>query len=261
MSPVGVLVTEGRDIYSRHHESCSLPGAIGMYALSLGIQTIGQSLPLPVYPLLSGLNAAVVGIIALAAVQLADKAIRDKLTRIQVLFGACAGVCYNALWYFPVLMVAGGLASVIWDGWMAQQVRRLKLAWQTRHSRPAEPEEAAIPPGANGETQPVPIELQEMGGNGQGSNAEDPSQPTASVRSRKATPANESRAPRTLPATPAESLRTDGEAQPSEDHFIRIWTGILILVLFFGRIFIPILCRRSQYSNGDNSFLYCRPCR
>ena len=61
-----------------------------MYALSLGIQTIGQSLPLPVYPLLSGLNAAVVGIIALAAVQLADKAIRDKLTRIQVLFGACA---------------------------------------------------------------------------------------------------------------------------------------------------------------------------
>jgi hypothetical protein len=213
-----------------------------MYALSLGIQNVGQSLPLPVYALLSGLNASIVGIIALAAVQLADKAIRDKLTRIQVLFGACAGVCYNALWYFPILLLAGGLASVIWDGWMAQRVRRLKVVWQSRHSRPAEPEEAAIPPGANGEIQPAPIELQELSGNGQGSNTEQSSQQTASVRPRKATPANEAmatRMPRAVAPTPAEPPRIGGEGQPSEGHSIRIWIGLLILVLFFGRIFIP----------------------
>lgn len=212
-----------------------------MYALSLGIQNIGQSLPLPVYALLSGLNASIVGIIALAAVQLADKAIRDKLTRIQVLFGACAGVCYNALWYFPILMVAGGLASVIWDGWMAQQVRRLKLTWQRRHSRPAEPEEAAIPPDVDGETPSVPVELQEVSGNSQASNAEDPQQ-TASVRSRKVTPANETRTPRTLAPTSASSARTGGEGQPSASHSIRIRIGVLMLVLFFGRIFIPLSC-------------------
>lgn len=47
----------------------SLPGAIGMYGLSLGVQRIGDTLPDIVYALLSGLNASTVGIIALAAVQ------------------------------------------------------------------------------------------------------------------------------------------------------------------------------------------------
>jgi chromate transport protein ChrA len=50
----------------------SLPGAIGMYALSLGIQRINDVLPSIVYALLSGLNASTVGIIALAAVQVSD---------------------------------------------------------------------------------------------------------------------------------------------------------------------------------------------
>ena len=40
-----------------------------MYALSLGVQRIGETLPDPVYALLSGLNASTVGIIAVAAVQ------------------------------------------------------------------------------------------------------------------------------------------------------------------------------------------------
>ena len=47
----------------------SLPGAIGMYALSLGVQNMPDRLPPIVYALLSGLNASTVGIVALAAVQ------------------------------------------------------------------------------------------------------------------------------------------------------------------------------------------------
>lgn len=212
-----------------------------MYGLSLGIQSLGESLPLPVYGLLSGLNASIVGIIALAAVQLADKAIRDKLTRIEVLFGACAGVCYNALWYFPLLLLVGGLTSVIWDGWMAQQVRRLKVKWHSRHSRAAELEEAAIPPGTNSETQPVPIELQELSGNGQVSNT-DSSRPTASVRPRKAPPADEASTPpipRVVAPTHAEPHRMHGEGPSSETHSIRVWVGILSLVLFFGMVLLP----------------------
>ena len=46
-----------------------LPGAIGMFLLSVGVGKIGEVLPGPVYGLLSGLNASTVGIIALAAVQ------------------------------------------------------------------------------------------------------------------------------------------------------------------------------------------------
>lgn len=50
----------------------SLPGAIGMYALSLGVQQMPDVLPPIVYALLSGLNASTVGIIALAAVQVCN---------------------------------------------------------------------------------------------------------------------------------------------------------------------------------------------
>jgi chromate transport protein ChrA len=93
----------------------SLPGAFGMFGLAQGIASIGTSLPDPVYALLSGLNASTVGIIVLAAVQLSEKAITDKLTRLLVFFGAAAGMLYNALWYFPLLMFVGGSAALVYD--------------------------------------------------------------------------------------------------------------------------------------------------
>ncbi|KAJ7487056.1 chromate transporter-domain-containing protein [Mycena latifolia] len=104
----------------------SLPGALGMFGLALGIQRVGAVLPDPVYALLSGINAATVGIIALAAVQLSKKAITDKLTRALVVASGCAGLCYNALWYLPLLMVVGGCATVAWDCWMEARIREIK---------------------------------------------------------------------------------------------------------------------------------------
>ncbi|TQV94502.1 chromate transporter [Cordyceps javanica] len=93
----------------------SLPGALGMFGLALGVSSIGDSLPGPVYALLSGLNAATVGIIVLAAVQLSEKAITDKMTRLLVFGGAAAGLLYNAMWYFPLLMAAGGIVAIVHD--------------------------------------------------------------------------------------------------------------------------------------------------
>ncbi|KAF8649173.1 hypothetical protein AX16_005971 [Volvariella volvacea WC 439] len=104
----------------------SLPVALGMYGLALGVRRIEQVLPSPVYALLSGLNASTVGIIALSAVQLARKAITDPLTRLLVLIAACAGLCYNALWYFPLIMVIGGIATLIWDCWLRGIIGRWK---------------------------------------------------------------------------------------------------------------------------------------
>ncbi|KAH6883485.1 chromate transporter-domain-containing protein [Thelonectria olida] len=105
----------------------SLPGALGMFGLSVGVSSIGETLPRAVYALLSGLNAATVGIIALAAVELSNKAITDKLTRILVFLAAAAGMLYNALWYFPVLMFAAGCAAVIYDyRWLHRPVRAAK---------------------------------------------------------------------------------------------------------------------------------------
>ncbi|KAL8931348.1 MAG: hypothetical protein Q9216_007224, partial [Gyalolechia sp. 2 TL-2023] len=92
-----------------------VPGAIGMYALSVGISHVGETLPDPVYALLSGLNAATVGIIALAGVNLANRAITDPLTRILVFLGGALGMLYTALWYYPVVMAGAGLTTMIWD--------------------------------------------------------------------------------------------------------------------------------------------------
>ncbi|GFF87285.1 hypothetical protein IFM53868_05097 [Aspergillus udagawae] len=104
----------------------SLPGALGMFALSVGIANIDESLPRAVYALLSGLNAATVGIIALAAVELSDKAVTDKLTRILVFLTAAAGMLYNALWYFPVLMFAAGCCTVTFDyRWLHPSIRAI----------------------------------------------------------------------------------------------------------------------------------------
>jgi len=97
------------------HLHGSLPGAIGMYSLAVGISRVGQTLPEPVYPLLSGLSAATVGIIALAAVRSSERAITDKLTRFLVYLGGIMGMLYTALWYYPVIMLGAGLTTLIWD--------------------------------------------------------------------------------------------------------------------------------------------------
>jgi hypothetical protein len=117
-----------------HFLLISLPGAIGMFTLSIGVARIQQQLPDPVYALLSGLNASTVGIIALAAVQLSEGAIKDRLARILVIFGALMGLCYTALWYFPIIMVAGGLASVIWDEFLSKPVVNIRNKFKKRKS-------------------------------------------------------------------------------------------------------------------------------
>lgn len=86
-----------------------------MYGLALGISRVGNTLPMPVYALLSGLNAATVGIIALAAVRLAERAITDRITRALVYLGGIMGMLYTALWYYPVIMVGAGLTTLVWD--------------------------------------------------------------------------------------------------------------------------------------------------
>lgn len=69
-----------------------------MYALSIGISHVGNTMPSPVYALLSGLNAATVGIIAVAGLKLAGKVITDKITRLIVCWSALMGMLYTALW-------------------------------------------------------------------------------------------------------------------------------------------------------------------
>jgi hypothetical protein len=201
-----------------------------MYALSLGVQRIDETLPKPVYALLSGLNASTVGIIALAAVQLAEKAIRDRISRILVIFGACAGLCYSALWYFPVLMIAAGVATAVWDGWGIGVVRRVKRGWRERRMR----RRTADGQGREGDGAAADIEMVDgpasAGGVYQAQTpAQTPAQGSDRLRMRKPDVGAA-----TLPQTSADVSNASEAEQPPQDHVIRVRVGAAIVVVFFG---------------------------
>lgn len=197
----------------------SLPGAVGMYGLSLGVQRMSDILPLPVYALLSGLNASTVGIIALAAVQLAEKAIKDKLTRILVLLGACAGLCYSALWFFPVLMLIGGLTSVIWDGWVSQRIGKVRAILQRKRQGPESTAEEA------GATHSVQLDDRTESQN----SVHRRNLAVSSIKSSNSVSAAQHRA--------ADDSRLQTEHTMTDDisdHKIRVKVGIALTIMFFG---------------------------
>jgi hypothetical protein len=185
-----------------------------MYGLSLGVQRINEVLPPPVYALLSGLNASTVGIIALAAVQLSEKAISDKITRILVIFGACSGVCYNTLWYFPVLMVIGGLAAFLWYNHLKPRLTAFKARRRYESSPDGFAEDTA-------EGNIIPLE-----GNSSAPdlihrriNASSSKQPVKALLTSKA-------------ESSTHALR---EAPSTKAHTIRIRVGVPIFLGFFGK--------------------------
>ncbi|RVD88929.1 uncharacterized protein DFL_003093 [Arthrobotrys flagrans] len=207
----------------------SLPGAIGMYVLSIGVQNISEVLPSPVYPLLSGLNASTVGIIALAAVQLAEKAIIDKLTRILVIAGACAGLCYNALWYFPLLMVLGGFATAVWDGWASQKVGKLKAKMRRKTREPDT--DAALETATT--AQDIPLE--ERSNSHEGVQRRNVGTRSEDARDLDVDRNQSDSTPRAHPSVaPAETGKL---------HLIKGKVGVAIIVLFFAS-FIAILVVR-----------------
>jgi len=111
----------------------SIPGAIGMAALAIGIARIPDVLPPIVLALFTGLNAAAVGLIALAAVQLATASITDGPTLLILWLSASFGICYHAPWMYPTLIAVGGVVTLLWD----QRFRVTKPLESARRRREA----------------------------------------------------------------------------------------------------------------------------
>lgn len=124
----------------------ALPGALAMFGLARGVSKIDSILPDPVYALLSGLNAATVGLIALAGLQLSTRTTTDGLSRAILIGAACAGLLYTALWYFPVLMIIGALLAIVWDLGMKKEVARLR-----KHFNDSRKRRRVVPPPPPGE--------------------------------------------------------------------------------------------------------------
>lgn len=133
-----------------------------MYGLAVGVSNIGERLPRAVYALLSGLNAATVGIVAQAAVELSEKAITDQMTRVLVFSGATAGLMYTALWYFPLLMLLAGVAAFLFDFRVFHPI--VKWAGRLGRKRKSIPEDTEVEMGSvvAGEPSSSPDQIQSI---------------------------------------------------------------------------------------------------
>ena len=211
----------------------SLPGALGMYGLALGVSNIGDSLPRPVYALLSGLNASTVGIILTAAVQLSDKAITDKITHLLVFLGAAAGILYNALWYFPLLIFLTGISTVVHDyRWLHGPIKAVVSMVKTlSRRRPAE------------ETQPVELSEEQRC-----ADQDATSSSTGAARQRNGTGARPSRDDdeQTLPITENGQPSSEPEPRviPPERTLNFSWAFGLGIIVFFLITFVVIMVLR-----------------
>lgn len=160
----------------------------------------------------------------ISPMQLAEKSIKDTITRILVIFGACAGLCYNALWFFPVLMVIGGSSTAFWDLYGRQKIAKLRRKLQRRESNSERiEEESALP---------TSIPLQQT--------------PSTTIVQRRAV--SSSSGPDQGCASGADSISAEeqtGETVHCVDthsHSLSLKWGILIIVGFFGMNHEPQLC-------------------
>jgi chromate transport protein ChrA len=194
----------------------SLPMACVAFGLSLGIEQVGEQLPDPVYALLCGLNSATVGIIALAAYQLSQKAITDTTTRVLVFLGGAAGMLYNALWFFPLLMAGGGIVTVVID------LKFLHSCWKL-----ARPKRREVTP------QSVHVELGPASQDGEHSG----------VRARQVPyrPSSERPLSNLSSETTQQAQRTQDPSHPSVIHSWKF--GLCLLSAFFLAFIVVMVCR------------------
>ena len=128
-----------------------------MFALSTGVSSMPTVLPRAVYALLSGLNAATVGVVALAAVQLSRAPASDTVGRLLVFACGAAGMLYNALWYFPVLMAVAGLVAVAADaGVFKGPARTVQRAVRQVRGGETRQEEGAVRTSLDQRSMPTP---------------------------------------------------------------------------------------------------------
>ncbi|GAA6004893.1 hypothetical protein JCM11491_002270 [Sporobolomyces phaffii] len=107
------------------------PCAIIMTGVAFAVRRIPSTLPDVVFALFTGLNAATVGLVALAAYQLSNKVVTDKPTRIVLFLSGAIASCYESQWLYPVLMVAGGLSTLVVDRYALFRARKMLVARPT----------------------------------------------------------------------------------------------------------------------------------
>ncbi|KZO98732.1 hypothetical protein CALVIDRAFT_548810 [Calocera viscosa TUFC12733] len=198
-----------------------LPGAVGMFGLAMGVRQIAESLPDVVYRLLTGINAAAVGLIFESAYNLSPKTITDKVTLLITFFSAAVSTIYSSQWLFPVIMVSGGAVTLIWD--------RLGLsrAW-TRMLASFKPRPRQPLPSS---TAPETVEMGPIGG----------SELSAAHGQSARTTGHDVPPEQSQSKDEPEGLSREEPVEAHSNHVPSIKVGILWLALFFSGFITTLL--------------------
>ncbi|KAF9344019.1 hypothetical protein BGX34_006069 [Mortierella sp. NVP85] len=103
-----------------------IPGAIVMTVVGVLIGSVKGDMPLWALRLEQGLASAAIGLVALAAYRMSTTLATDKLTRILALVSGSVSALYEAPWLLPVMMIAGGLISFVFDAFWTPMYTNLK---------------------------------------------------------------------------------------------------------------------------------------
>ncbi|KAJ3128374.1 hypothetical protein HK098_004621 [Nowakowskiella sp. JEL0407] len=94
----------------------SLPGGIVMALAGLGVASLGTTFPVWLQAIKNGLVASALGLVALASYKLGNKLVTDRITQIINLISLSLSInFFTVAWLFPVLMIFGGLTTLIWS--------------------------------------------------------------------------------------------------------------------------------------------------
>ncbi|KAH6888498.1 chromate transporter-domain-containing protein [Thelonectria olida] len=180
---------------------------------------------------------------------LSQKAITDTITRVLVFLGATAGMMYNALWYFPLLMFLAGITAVVHDfRWLHGPIKAIVASFR-RKSRRAH--DAAV-------EEAVEMQIQQEAAtrnDHQESNA-DVSTSIHDQDNHRSSPPNRNDEDTTLPATEREALTADNEPRmvPEGRRLNVGWKFGLLIILLFLVSFIVVMVLRGTLPNKSRLY-------
>ena len=155
-----------------------------------------------------------------------------------VIFGACAGLCYSALWFFPALIVVGGSVTALWDLKLRQMVMQTRQRWRQRREARKATQNSEAPLHSSVEQGEL-ITLPAMAARAKNSRKIRLQRRTAaSASASEAGPSNPPASPRPS-ATPNTGVGRFAAPSNPPGHVITIRTGIMVIIGFFGQYSSP----------------------
>jgi chromate transport protein ChrA len=91
----------------------TLPGTLVMIGFAYGLDSLGEDLPRWLLYVVNGLTSAAVGLVALAAHKIGSKILVDTFSIAMAALSAVLSINFTAFWFYPVLMIVGGISSLI----------------------------------------------------------------------------------------------------------------------------------------------------